>query len=313
MRKIGIESRIYSYEFNGWPALLSNIALSRLLAKRALKNGFDSLIFHKGQAGSIGLKNVRTLCYFHQVLPDDFLGEGFTQTIYKNFLAAIERRLAHIVCNSEYTASRVRLLYPKAAAPVSVVYPGARPAICSEQPSSVQGQDSCYYHSRIHPRKNQLFLLTVFEKLPYKLIISGGTWDRRFRSYQLNLIRKISDTPNVRIATNISEKKYHQFLFESLLFCFPALNEPFGITLLEAMAHGKPIIALESGAVPEVLGEAGILCKPFINEWRRAVSQLVSDSHLRDSLSKRSIARAASFSWEKTAKQLIELFENNDS
>ena len=305
MNKMGIESRIYSLDFNPKPALLSNIALSRLLAVRALKNGFDSLIFHQGHAASTWLRKARIVCYFHEVNYDNMAGDGVAHRLYKNLLAAIEHQLTQVVCNSEYVASRLRVLIPEAN--IRVVYPGVRQPTHNEKNPS--RQDFCYFHSRIHPRKNQSFLVKVFEKLPYKLLLTGGTWDRRFRNYQTNLMREISRFSTIEIATNISDEQYHDFLSESIIFCFPARFEPFGLTLLEAMAYGKPIVALESGSVPEVLGTAGMTCKPELEEWRNTIKQLVLDSDLRSTLSKKSFARAKGFSWEKTAKDLVATIE----
>jgi glycosyltransferase involved in cell wall biosynthesis len=308
LRKMGVESRIYSLGFYPRPALLSNIALSGILAERAVKKGYDALIFHQGHTASAFVRNAKTISYFHQVQYDDLAGDGVSYSLYKNVLAAAERHLAHIICNSKYAASRMREILPRTE--VDTVYPGVRSPM--EDISKIDAQEFCYYHSRIHPRKNQGFLLNVFEKLPYRLLLTGGTWDRRFRKYQEDLQRDVSRMPNVKISTDISEGRYHDLLARSILYCFPAQSEPFGIALLEAMSYGRAVVALDSGATAEVLGDAGVLCKNEVHDWRAAITKLVLDREYRKLLCLKSIARAKEFSWERTARELIAIIERID-
>lgn len=116
---------------------------------------------------------------------------------------------------------------------------------------------------------------------------------------------------NVEVSTNISSKVRDNFLSNSLLFCFPAKDETFGIALLEAMAYGRPVIALDSGATSEVMGGEGIMCGTDIEEWRNAISKLASDRDLRRSLSVRSLGRAKDFTWEHTTKKLLQIIEED--
>jgi glycosyltransferase involved in cell wall biosynthesis len=307
MKGIGVESAIYFLNLHPKPALLSDVALSAMLAGRAVRDGFDALIFHQGQAASGLFKSVRTVCYFHQVKYDDLAGGGIVPRTYKGFLAAIERHITHAVCNSEYVASRIRILLPRAHT-VKVVYPGrSLQDVLSGEPKE---EDFCYCHSRFHPRKNQMFLLSVLEGLSCKLYLTGGTWDRNFRSYQSNLMQRTSRMTNVNVLTDVSDATYGSLLSRSRVFLFPALEEPFGLVLLDAMAFGKPIIAMNSGASPEILGDAGILCGRDIGEWQCALSELLTNRDLRVSLSNRCLLRIGNFSWDRTAKELIDIIES---
>lgn len=306
MKGIGVESAIYSLDLHPRPAMLSDVGLSAMLADRAVRDGSDALIFHQGQAASALFKKVMTLCYFHQVKYDDLAGGGIVSRTYKSFLAAIERHITHAVCNSEYVASRIRILLPRTST-VRVVYPGrSLQHLPGGEPNE---EDFCYCHSRFHPRKNQMFLLSVFEGLSCELYLSGGTWDRNFRRYQSSLMQRTSRMTNVHVLTDVSDATYGSLLSRSRAFLFPALEEPFGLVLLDAMAFGKPIIAMNSGASPEILGNAGILCGRDVEDWQRAVSDLLTNRDLRVSLSNRCLLRIGNFSWDKTAKDLINIIE----
>ncbi len=303
LNRLGVHSEIYASDVSLRPDYLSDTAIATRLAHRAIKTGCDTLVFHKGQEAAAIFRGVKAVPFFHEPKYDDLNGKGIAGEIYKSILLRFASRCRQILCNSEYTASRIKDCIPNAK--LRVVYPGTR----ASSPQGSQEEGYCYYHSRFAPRKNQELLLSVFEELPYRLQLSGGTWDTKFANYQRGLMDRASSMPNVSIQTNIGEEPHGSRLAKSSVFLFPAKAEAFGLALLQAMAYGKPIIALDSGANAEVLGNAGILCRPDVSQWRRATVQVLSDQDLRRLLSAKSIARANEFSWEKTAKELIRIFE----
>lgn len=76
----------------------------------------------------------------------------------------------------------------------------------------------------------------------------------------------------------------------------PSVNEPFGLAVLEAMARGTPVVAARSGALPELLGDAGLFHDPGDPAGlARQIARLRNDTGLRAELSSRALARAASF------------------
>ena len=306
MNGLGVESSIYSTDLVPSPTLLSLMGVSTLLGRKALRDGFDALVFHKGQGASLFFRRSRAICYFHQVKYDDLVDGTFVRAAYRDSLAAIERHLVRVVCNSAYVASRLRGLMPKAN--VTIVPPGTKNFL--RDPEKTHEEGFCYYHSRIHPRKNQDFLLTVFEGLPFDLYVTGGTWDRPFREYHRMILQRAAEMSNVRVLTNVSENTHFDLLSRCSLFVFPAKKEPFGMVLLDAMCFGKPIIALNSGASPEVLDGAGILCNDNVDDWRASITDLLSNPGTRSSLSRRSLARVNGFTWDRTAKELIQILEN---
>jgi len=306
MNGLGVESSIYSTDLVPSPTLLSLMGVSTLLGRKALRDGFDALVFHKGQGASLFFRRSRAICYFHQVKYDDLVDGTFVRAAYRDSLAAIERHLVRVVCNSAYVASRLRGLMPKAN--VAIVPPGTKNFL--RDPEKTHEEGFCYYHSRIHPRKNQDFLLTVFEGLPFDLYLTGGTWDRPFREYHRMILQRAAEMSNVRFLRDVSENTHFDLLSRCSLFVFPAKKEPFGMVLLDAMCFGKPIIALNSGASPEVLDGAGILCNDNVDDWRASITDLLSNPGTRSSLSRRSLARVNGFTWDRTAKELIQILEN---
>ncbi len=91
---------------------------------------------------------------------------------------------------------------------------------------------------------------------------------------------------------------------------FPSYAEGFGLPPLEAMACGTPVIGSTASAVPEVMGDAGILVDPACTEEiADAVSRVLDDESLRENLVKKGLARAKLFTWERTARETLELYK----
>jgi glycosyltransferase involved in cell wall biosynthesis len=91
------------------------------------------------------------------------------------------------------------------------------------------------------------------------------------------------------------------------VFVFPSWIEGFGIPLLEAMTCGAPVIASDRGAIPEVVGDAGLLAdaedaEAFSRHLVLVLGEPAEAQRLRD----RGFARAAQFSWQETAGRILE-------
>ncbi len=94
------------------------------------------------------------------------------------------------------------------------------------------------------------------------------------------------------------------------VFAFPTLYEGFGLMALEAMACGTPVVANNIPVMAEITGDAAYLVKPDdAREMAGAIIALLLQKPLRDSLVNLGLARATHFSWRKTARQTLEVYE----
>jgi glycosyltransferase involved in cell wall biosynthesis len=90
---------------------------------------------------------------------------------------------------------------------------------------------------------------------------------------------------------------------------YPSLYEGFGLPVLEAMASGTPVIASRAASIPEVLGDAGLLLDPDdVPAWAAAIVTVANDEHLRDQMRANGLARAATFTWERTARATLDVY-----
>jgi glycosyltransferase involved in cell wall biosynthesis len=99
------------------------------------------------------------------------------------------------------------------------------------------------------------------------------------------------------------------FFQSAALFVFPSLYEGFGLPPLEAMATGTPVVASNVSALPEVLGDAALLVNPEnVFEIARGIQDALLDQDLREELIARGKAQAARYSWERTAREVLEVY-----
>lgn len=95
----------------------------------------------------------------------------------------------------------------------------------------------------------------------------------------------------------------------SMMFVYPSFYEGFGLPPLEAMQCGVPIITSNTSALPEVVGNAGIMVDPTDGEaLSQAMLNIFSQPSLRKSLAGKSLERASHFSWERCAKLTVEAY-----
>jgi glycosyltransferase involved in cell wall biosynthesis len=101
----------------------------------------------------------------------------------------------------------------------------------------------------------------------------------------------------------VSEDRVHALYRGAVALVYPSLYEGFGLPLIEAMACGTPVIASHAASIPEVVGGAGLLLDPRdVPAWRDAIIRVVNDEALRHDLRARGLARAATFTWQRTAE-----------
>jgi glycosyltransferase involved in cell wall biosynthesis len=90
---------------------------------------------------------------------------------------------------------------------------------------------------------------------------------------------------------------------------YPTLYEGFGFPVLEAMACGTPVVTSSVSSLPEVAGDAAVLVDPKSPEdIANGVQRVLTDEALRAELSSRGLLRVRRFTWERAAKETIEVF-----
>ncbi len=174
------------------------------------------------------------------------------------------------------------------------------------------------YAGTIRPQKNIPRLVEAFAVVRTQL-----ESDERFRDLRLIIIGdEISKYPAVRRAVMQSRVEQSvRFLgfvpFETLrvfyemasVFVFPSLYEGFGLPPLEAMACGTPVVASDISALPEAVGDAALLVNPEnVFDIARGIREALTDADLRTRLIEKGRIHASGFSWERNARETLEIY-----
>jgi glycosyltransferase involved in cell wall biosynthesis len=162
----------------------------------------------------------------------------------------------------------------------------------------------------LEPRKNLPGLLRAFREVrrrhagPLDLVVTGQVaWLSR------PLLRDLGTEDlgeSVRTTGFLPPGDLPVLYSGAEAFVFPTLGEGFGLPVLEAMACGTPVITSNLSCLPEVAGDAAVLCDPHaIDSISEAILSILTDPGRREDLVRRGLARAAGFTWERTARETL--------
>ena len=168
--------------------------------------------------------------------------------------------------------------------------------------------------STLEPRKNIVALIRAFRRLrekglsDYKLVIAGNKgwlYSDIFKEVEASGLQK-----EVLFLGNVADEDLPTLYNCADLFVYPSLYEGFGLPPLEAMACGVPVITSNTSSLPEVVGEAGIMVDPTdVNSLCENMYNLLRDRELWYNMSNKGLERSKLFSWENTAKQILEIYD----
>ena len=174
------------------------------------------------------------------------------------------------------------------------------------------------YAGNIRRHKNIPRLVEAFAVLRAQL-----AGDRRYRDLHLVVIGDvISEHPEVR-QTVIKSRVEHMVRFLGFVpletlrcfyeaaaaFVFPSQHEGFGLPPLEAMACGAPVVVSNVSSLPEVVGDAAVLVNPEnVFDIARGIGDVLLDERLRADLIRRGREQARRFSWDRTARQVLDIY-----
>jgi glycosyltransferase involved in cell wall biosynthesis len=163
----------------------------------------------------------------------------------------------------------------------------------------------------LNPLKNFSNLLRAYallrDRIPQQLVAVGF---KRWRyDGDLRQVEELGLTGSVHFPGFLPDEDLPAIYSRADLFVLPSLYEGFGIPVAEAMACGCPVVTTTTGCSPEVAGGAAILVEP---RDPRAIAdgilRALEDEPLRAEMIRKGLARAAEFSWEKTARETLDLF-----
>lgn len=225
-------------------------------------------------------------------------------------------RIDHILTDSYCSRQDISKCHGISLNRITVVYPGVetdrfRPARSAE--AGAAGRPYLLCVAGADPTKNLETLVEAFLRLPlplrnsHDLVLAG---DLRRRVDLRERVARAGIEKQVRFAGIVSDDALIDLYQHAAIFVFPSRYEGFGFPVLEAMACGCPVIASNASSLPEVTGDAAILVDPLdVEALTGRIVQVLSDSALRQHLRARAQQQAATFSWDRTARETIAVYE----
>jgi len=172
------------------------------------------------------------------------------------------------------------------------------------------------YSGGADSRKNLRRLLFAYGQLPRPLadahqLVLAGTMPQG----EVDMLSQLAnstgiDKSQLRFTGYLTDEELVWLNNLCMVFVYPSLHEGFGLPALEAMACGAPTIGSNSTSVPEVIGREDALFDPYDEDAiSRKMAQVLSDKTFRCELARHGREQAKSFSWDKSARRAIDVFE----
>lgn len=297
------------------------------LARRCSKLDID-IVHHAGGIVPL-IRAPRPLLTIHD-LQYLFYPEYFTRS-KRTYLRAMMPRSAEtarlILTPSEFTRRTVIERLNIDPQVVRVVPHGISPRPAPEGQRDVRAHYDLpgpyfLYPAATYPHKNHLVLVEALARLrrrhPEALLVLTGARGSSVWATGVEMEKRINSeigarglTKAVRRLGFVPGEDLDALYRDAAALTFPSRFEGFGAPVLEAMARGCPVIAANASALPEVVGDAGLLVSPDnVDDWVAAMDAVLVDDTTRDTLVKSGTQRAGAFTWDRSAEVLEEAYRH---
>jgi glycosyltransferase involved in cell wall biosynthesis len=253
-------------------------------------------------------------------------GLGWQRTLFRRGMVyASAKKAASIIANSQSNRDEIVSFLSVRPEKVAIVYEAVdrecfRPGLSDEivqnrLPTKGIGRPYLLNVSSFWPYKNQLKLIYAYAQLirergiPHELVFVGGSDQPAYSAQIRAAVTQLGLEDRVRFVGYLRHSELAYFYRGADVFVYPSLFETFGLTLLEAMACGTPVVCSNRSSLPEIAGGAAFDVNPELSEEiAAAIWRVLTEEDLRKSLVQKGLARASDFSWEKTAANTLSVF-----
>lgn len=250
---------------------------------------------------------------FYRLRYESFLWRSILKIIFRAVLKANV-----IITNSHFTKDDLIRNLPIKASKIRVIYPGVNHDIfkpmnknkCRETLQLPVDEHIILTVGGEKRKDNITTLLKAFsllqKSLPDSLLVIVG----KPNSAVLKAIQKLHIWDKCLIFSSVSVSKLVMIYNSADIFIFPSIYEGFGLTPLEAMACGIPVIASKVTAIPEVLGNAAVYLKnPYDHvTLRKLIENVLENEEIKTEICSKGLKRVREFTWERTVSETIKVY-----
>ncbi len=302
--------------------------LARTLAPAWRTGRVVHLLSHADAPARLGPRTVLTCHDLIYQRMEPIYTEGKSKVLFRAARWLETRCLSKataIIAVSECTARDLQELYRVPGERIRVIPEAADPGLAPVTDPAVLDQvlsrhglakgGYVFYLGGIDPRKDLPTLLKALLRLreqgsPLVLALAGPVHEDKHFPSLAAAMSEMRLGEAVKLLGFVDEADLPALYSGAAAFAFASRYEGFGLPPLEAMACGAPVVAADAAAVPEVVGDAGILFAPGDEAaLAEALDALSRDAELAAAYRSKGLARAREFSWERAARDTLALYE----
>ncbi len=241
--------------------------------------------------------------------------------VRRAFYRRSARAASHVITDSMFSAAEITAAYRIPASRITVAPLGVDASFAHadrgaviELPSGVTAPYLLHVGD-MHERRNLAVIVDAllaarrhFGAVAGLSLVLAGV-DRGVGDGLCAIAADAGASEAVVVLGRVSEERLQSLYRGATALVYPSLYEGFGLPVLEAMAAGTPVIASRAASIPEVLGDAGILLDPLdAGAWALAIVKVANDEHVRERMRQAGRVRAATFTWERTARATLGVY-----
>lgn len=229
------------------------------------------------------------------------------------FLCQCEHLYDAIITNSRSSAGHLLRVSKNLEKKIAVIPNGIDISEFSKKKSTIlEGEPSLLYVGRLDHIKGVDILVRALQSVKADLpeiclhIVGKGSQENQIR--KLLISQKLEN--NVKLHGHMNHEEITKLYMAADIVVVPSRDETFGITVLEAMAAGKPLIVSNRGALPELVekGRNGLVVDLFPDTMANAIVSLSNDKDLMARMTKTNKLKAKSYTWSRISRRYIGLY-----
>jgi glycosyltransferase involved in cell wall biosynthesis len=239
--------------------------------------------------------------------------------LFRRFVPGSLRRARHVIAVSEFTRRDLADAYdipldritaiPNGVSGAFRPLPDARRHVADRLGLA---EEYVLFVGALTPRKNPVALLEAFERVArvhgvHQLVLAGA--DRGSGAAMRRRADELGLTGRLRLLGHVAEPDLPALYGAAEAVCVPSLYEGFGLPALEAMACGTPVVASGTTGLSEAVGDAALTFDPTsVDDIALALERVLGDASLRARLVEAGRARAAGFTWRRSAEATAQVY-----
>jgi len=239
--------------------------------------------------------------------PNQHFHSPGARTLYDQSLDDLSR-CESILCISQHTKNILGTFFPNALSKSHVINGGATLGPVDTQ---IVPRNGLLFIGGDHPRKNTKALIKAWgliparDRLKQRLIIVGDYSKPSIDHFKSEMESSRIGKTEVEFTGRITDHELSRLLSTALGVIHPAKNEGLGLPILDAIAHGVPVICSRTASMVEVGGTGAIFDPDSITEMADAIQKIISNEAFRNELRESQIQVLEEFNWDKSAELVI--------